>query len=89
MHVLDAHRAAVGVAQDPQDLAQGEHVPPGQAVGQELPVQVPEGQPVGRGVQLRVHPRLLGAQGVEVGDEVAAHPVHVDEGLDVDLLLEV
>jgi hypothetical protein len=36
------------------------------------------------GVELR---RLLGER-VEVGDEVAAHPVHVGELVDLDLLLE-
>ena len=56
-------------------------------VGEELAVEVPDGEAVGRGIELGVGVRLLPAQRVEVGDQVPAHPVHVDERLDVDLLL--
>ena len=49
VHVLDAQRPAVGVAQHVQDLVERGHVPAGQAVGHELPGQVPDGQAVGRG----------------------------------------
>jgi hypothetical protein len=75
VHVLHAHGPAVGVAQDPQDLGEGEAIVAGQAVGEELTVEVPDGQTVGRRVELGVHRRDLQPQRVEVSDEVPAHPV--------------
>ena len=86
VHVLHADAPAVGVAQHAQEVAQGHEVLAGDAVGEELAVEVPDGEPVGGGVELGVGAGLLPAQRVEVGDEVAPHPVHVDQGLDVDLL---
>ena len=88
VHVLDGERAAVGVAQHVEDLVERGHVAPGQAVGDELARQVPDGEPVGQRVELGVDVRRLGVERVEVGDEVAAHPVHVDERLHVHLLDE-
>ena len=79
VHVLDADGAAVGVAQEVQDVAEGMAVAPADAVGEELAVEVPDGEAVGGRVELGVHARLLGRQRVEVGDEVAPHPVHVDQ----------
>ncbi len=52
---------------------------PGQPTGGELAVQVPQAQPVHDRVELVVDPRRLLAQRVEVGDEMAADPVHVDQ----------
>ena len=52
VHVLDAQGAAVGVAQDVEDLVEGGHVAAGQAVGHERPGQVPDGEPVGQRVEL-------------------------------------
>ena len=86
VHVLDAQRPAVGVAQHVEDLVERGDVAAGQAVGDEVPGQVPDGQPVGERVELGVDVRRLGVEGVEVGDEVPAHPVHVDERLHVHLL---
>ena len=86
VHVLHAQGAAVGVAQDVEDLVQGGQVLAGQPVGHEGPRQVPDGQPVVQRVELGVELGRLGVEGVEMGDEVAAHPVHVDQRLDVDLL---
>ena len=89
VHVLDADGPAVGVPEDAEDLAEGQAVPAGQAVGEELPVEVPDRQAVGRRVELGVGVGCFPVEGVEVGDQVASDPVHVDQGLDVDLLLEV
>ena len=86
VHVLDAQGPAVGVAQDVEDLVQGGHVLAGQAVGHEVAGQVPDGQAVVERVELGVELGRLGVERVEVGDEMAPDPVHVDEGLDVDLL---
>ena len=86
VHVLDAERPAVGVAQDVERLAQREGVAPGQPVDHELAVEVPQREPVGGGVELGVQGAGLGRQRVEVGDEMAPHPVHVDQALHVHLL---
>ena len=88
VHVLDADRAAVGVAQDVEDLSECQGVGAGQALGEELAVQVPDREAVGGRVELRVHVRLFPGQRVEIGDEVAPHPVHVDDRVDLHLLLE-
>ena len=61
---------------------------PGHASGRELPVEVPDGEPVGGGIELVVHLRLFPRQRVEVGDEVAAHPVDPHERGDLHLLAE-
>ena len=63
VHVLDADGAAVGVAQHPQDLAEDRLVLAPQAAGEELAVEVPDGEPVGRGVELGRHPALSTAAG--------------------------
>ena len=75
VHVLDADRAAVGVAQHVEDVAEGEALAAGEAAGQELAVEVPDREPVGGRVELDRQLGLLPAQRVEVGDEVAAHAV--------------
>jgi hypothetical protein len=48
-----------------------------QAAGEELAVQIPDGEAVGFRVELGVVAGL-GAQRVEIGDQVAAHAVGVD-----------
>ena len=88
VHVLDGERPAVGIAQHVEDLVERGDIVPGQAVGHELARQVPDGEPVGQRVELGVDVRRLRVQRVEVGDEVAAHPVHVDERLHMHLLHE-
>ena len=77
-HVLDAERAAVGLAQDALDLPQRCTVVAAQAAGVELAVQVPDGEAVVVELQLGVGGDL-GRERVRVRDEVAAHAVHVDE----------
>ncbi len=61
----------------------------GEPVCQKMPRQVPDGQPEVQGVELGVQHRRLGVERIEVRDEVAADPVHVDQRLDVDLLEQV
>ena len=86
VHVLDAEGPAVGVAEDVEDLVERGGVLAGEPVGDELARQVPDGQSVVERVELGVELGRLGVERVEVGDQVAADPVHVDEGLHVDLL---
>jgi hypothetical protein len=95
VHVLDADRAAVRVAEDAEDVAHAHgvlaadgRIDAGHAPGQELAVEVPDGQAVGRGVELGVHLGLFGRQRIEVGDQMAAHAVLVDQLDDLHLLGE-
>ena len=88
VHVLDADGPAVGLAQDLQDLPQGGPVLAGEPVGDELAVEVPQGEAVGRRIEVAVG-RALGVQGVEVAHQVAAHPVGVDELQHPGLLLHL
>ena len=88
VHVLDADGAAVGVAQHVEDRVELHPGAPGDAAGEELAVEVPDGEAVGGGVELGVEVGLLGAERVEVGDEVAADAVGVDERLHLHLLVE-
>ena len=86
VHVLDAEGPAVRVAQQVEDLVQGGGVLAGETVGHERPGQVPDGQSVVERVELGMELRRHGVQRIEVGDQMATDPVHVDEGLDVGLL---
>ena len=92
VHVLDADRAAVGITQQAQDGAQGQHARPAEAAGGPLAVQVPQRQAVGADVQIRVG-ALFVAQRVDGGHQVAPDAVGVDQLLDpgdlVDLGLRV
>ena len=55
VHVLDADRPAVGVAEQAERVPERHHVAAGQPVHVELAVEVPDGQPVRRRVQVGVH----------------------------------
>ena len=88
VHVLDADRPAVGLAQGVEDLAQRRLVLAGEPAGHELAVEVPQGEAVGRGVEVAVR-RPGAVEGVEVGHQVAAHPVVVDELQHLRLLLDL
>jgi hypothetical protein len=78
VHVLDADRAAVGVAQHAEDLAQPSDRLAAEPAGGELALQVPQGEAVLDDVQVGVL-ALLGLERVGVGHEVAADPVGVDQ----------
>ncbi len=86
MAVLDARRAAVGLTQDRQDLFQGRLVASRETVDHEGALQVPHGEAVVRQVEFGVQGRRLAVQRIEVGVQVSAHPVHVDQFLHANLL---
>ena len=88
MHVLDADRAAVRVAQDVEQVAELHLLGTGDAAGAEHAVEVPDREAVGRRIELGVHLRLFPAERVEISDEVAADAVGADQRGDVHLLLE-
>ena len=88
VHVLDADGPAVGVAQHAEQLAELHAIDAADAAGEELAVEVPDRQPVGERVELDRHHRVLPAQRVEVGDEMAANPVDANQRGDLHLLLQ-
>ena len=89
VHVLHADRVAVGVAQDLEDLRQGEDLAPRQAEGVEGAVEIVRPDPVLLGVEVGADLAWFGLERVEPRDEVAAHPVHVDERPDHQLLFQL
>ncbi len=82
VHVLDAHGAAVRVAQAAEDLAHAlGTLPPGESPRRVDAIQVPQRQAVGREVEVRV--ALAGRrERVDVGHEVPARAVRVDGSSD-------
>ncbi len=89
VHVLDADRAAVRLAQHVEDLAQRRAVPLAlETAGHELAVEVPEREAVGGGVEVAVR-GAVAVERVEVRDQVAAHAVVVDQLQDLGLLLDL
>ena len=91
VHVLDADGARVRVAQDAEDVAQRQHLARQAAdtevADRELAVEVPDGEVVVRDVELGVRLGRATPERVEVGDEVPADAVHVDERVDLHDLL--
>ena len=71
-----------------QQVAERHLLDAADATGEELAVEVPDRQAVGGRVELGRHVRLLPAQRIEVGDEVAAHAVHADERGHLHLLVQ-
>ena len=78
VHVLDADRAAVRVAQHAEYLPQLHPRLAAEPAGGELALEVPQGQPVLVDVEVGML-ALLVLERVGVGHQVAAHPVGVDQ----------
>ena len=88
VHVLHADGAAIRVAQHAEKVTQAHLGGAGHATGEELSIEIPDGQSVGDGVQFHRELGLLPAQRIDVGDEVSADPVHADERGDLHLLVQ-
>ncbi|CAB4901805.1 unannotated protein [freshwater metagenome] len=78
VHVLQPHGATVGVTKDSQHFAQRQGARAGDSAGHKLSVKIPEGEPVGFDLEIGVG-ALHVLQGINVGHQVAAHAVGVDE----------
>ena len=79
VHILAAQPPAVGLAQRVEDHSKRrDSRASGQRAGDKIALQIPDSQAVGGGVELGVILRR-GAQRIEVGDQVAAHAVGVDQ----------
>ncbi len=87
VHVLDPGRTAIRITEETEDLAERHSRPACQAARGERALEVPHAEPVGERVELGMDLRRVLPQRVEVGDQVAAHAVHVDELEDPGLLL--
>jgi hypothetical protein len=79
VHELDADPGAVGLAQDFQDapergLLQAEHV-----VEEELAIEVGLGKAVALGVEFRMMLAAREAERIQIGEQVAAHPIGADQ----------
>ena len=87
VHELDADGSAVRFAENLKDLAQGRGLQSQNVVDEDGAVHVGFREAVGFGVELGVVGIALQAQGVEAGDEMAAHPVGADHHQRVERIL--
>ena len=78
VHVLHADVAAVGAAQDGDDLADRRGLQAQHDIQEDRPVEVALGEAVAGGIELAGVLLLGQAQGIEIGRQVAAHPVGAD-----------
>jgi hypothetical protein len=88
VHVLHTDGAAVGVAQHAEQVAESHLLDAADAVGEELAVEVPDGEAVGGRIEFARREWFLPPQRIEVGDQVAAHPMDPDQLGDGHLLGE-
>ena len=88
MHVLDTDRAAVRVAQDLVDVAEGHLRLAAETAGRVDTVEVPQAQAVEADVEVWVRTHLE-LERVDVGNQVATNAVGVDELLDAGFLRAV
>ncbi len=79
VHELDADPRAVGLAQDLEDLPERRLLQAEDVVEEELALQIGVGKAVGLGVELRMMLVAREPERVEVGQQVAAHPVGPDQ----------
>ncbi len=84
VHELDAHRRAVGAAQDFQHLPDGGELEPQHVVDEDRPVVVGLVEAVGSRIELGLVGDVLQTQRIEVGVEMTAHAVGADHHQRVD-----
>ncbi len=84
VHELDAERLAVGAAQDGDDLADRGEFQPQHLVEENLAVEVGVGEAVGARIELLLVLLRLELERIELGVEMAAHPVGADQHQRVD-----
>src|SRR5215471_10881142 len=84
--ILYAELAAVIAPQPVDYFAQRRGFIQPETSCQELAVQVPDREPICFYVQLRVVLNLFCPQRIDIGDQVSAHPVRVDQFPDTRLL---
>ena len=81
VHVLNADGAAVCIAKNSEQLPERVLVGPGNHAGKEFALKIPYRQFPGDRVELGGHGRGLGVERVEVGNQVAARPIRIDDFL--------
>ncbi|CAB4534790.1 unannotated protein [freshwater metagenome] len=88
LHVFHADGAAVGIAQERQDVTQGRDGYATKTTGSKFTIEVPHGQAVCSKVQI-YELTLFVFERVRVGHEVSAHAVGVDQFLDASSFVDV
>ena len=79
VHVFDADLAAIGLPQHRDDLAQAGPLPPEHIVEKDFAVEIGLAEAVAAVIEFGIGPALVEAERVEIGFEVAAHPVGSDQ----------
>ncbi len=88
MHVFDADGSAVGITENPENLAKEHGASATKATRHEFAIEVPEGQPVA--LDFKVGVRALAIfEWVDIGHEVTAHSERVDQLLNPGGLVDV
>ena len=77
--VLDADLAAIGALQDVENFAQRRAFRVGQAAGNEHSIEIPDRQTVRFDVQLGMIKQRHRVQRIDVGDQVPAHAIGIDQ----------
>uniref|UniRef100_A0A6J7P5N2 Unannotated protein n=1 Tax=freshwater metagenome TaxID=449393 RepID=A0A6J7P5N2_9ZZZZ len=88
VHVLNADRAAVGVAEHLEQFPQLHPVLAGNTADEKLTLEVPDAQPIVLRIHLVEQARFFPAQRVEVGHEVPTDAVRADKARDRHLLAQ-
>src|SRR6266571_2839003 len=77
--ILSADLAAVRALENVQDLAQRRRFSSPQSTGDEQAIEIPNRQVVSFDVQLRVIEQRQRMQRIDVGDQMPAHAIRIDE----------
>jgi len=79
VHEFDADVAAIGLMQDRHDLSDRRRFQPQHVVDVDNPVHIPILEAIGGGVELGMVLAFFQLQGVELSQQMAAHPVGPDQ----------
>ncbi len=84
--IFDPHLTAVGALQNLQYLPQRATFPAAQAPCNKLPVEIPDGQTVSLNVQFGVVKNRQRMKRIDIGNQVAAHAIGINQLNDTSLL---
>ena len=84
--ILDADFAAIGALQNVENLAQRGAVSARQSVGNEFAIEIPNRKSVSFNIEFRMIEHRHRVQRIDVGDQVAAHAIGIDQLDDASFL---